>query len=89
MALQLSALLSRLESSEDMPRLALSVYYKDLADGKDKEAESIWSSDAYTVPWSDLKGQRIWDQVEKMRAWKQMTREAKRQKEEKEKEKAD
>jgi hypothetical protein len=88
-ALQLSALLSRLESSEDMPRLALSVYFQDPADGKDKEAESIWSNDAYTVPWRDLKGQRIWDQAEKMRAWKQMTREAKRQKEEKEKEKAD
>ncbi len=88
-AIQLASLLSRLESSEDMPRLSLSVSYKDPADGKDKEAESIWSYDAYTVPWSEVKNARLWDQQEKMRTFKQMTLEAKKQKAEKEKEKTE
>ncbi|MDD5542353.1 MAG: trypsin-like peptidase domain-containing protein [Acidobacteriia bacterium] len=87
-AIELAGLLSRLESTEDMPRLSLAVFYKDPSDGKDKEAESIWSFDAYTVPWSELKNQKMWDLQAKLRSWKQMTRDAKKQKE-KEKETAE
>ena len=73
---ELTAVLSRLVSSEEMPDISMEVYYTDPAEGKEKEAESIWSSDAYTARWGDLKGRRLWDLQEKIREWKQRTRTA-------------
>jgi hypothetical protein len=73
---ELSGALSRLVSSEEMPDFSMEVYYTDPAEGKEKEAESIWSNDAYTARWGDLKGRRLWDLQEKIREWKQRTRAA-------------
>lgn len=76
-AIELSALLSRLSSSEEMPNLSLNVFYTDPSDGKEKEAESIWSLDAYTVKWDEIKDRRVWDLQEKMRVWKEHLRKEK------------
>jgi hypothetical protein len=73
---ELTAALSRLVSAEEMPDISMEVYFTDPAEGKEKEAESIWSNDAYTARWSDLRGRRLWDLQEKIREWKQRTRAA-------------
>ncbi len=73
-AMELSALLSRLSSTEEMPNLSLNVFYMDPSDAKEKEAESIWSLDAYTVKWEEIKDRRVWDLQEKMRFWKEQLR---------------
>jgi hypothetical protein len=71
---ELSELLSRAVSAEEMPDLGMGVYYMDPADNKEKEAESIWSADAYTMRWGDLRSHRLWDLQEKIREWKRRTR---------------
>ncbi len=73
-AIELSALLSRLSSAEEMPNLSVNVFYTDPSDAKEKEAESLWSFDAYTVKWGDIKDRRVWDLQEKLRFWKDQLR---------------
>ena len=70
-ALEVAALLSRLGSAEEMPDLSCSVYYKDVEKGEEKEAESIWSNDAYTMRWDEIRDRKLWDLQEKLRIWKQ------------------
>ncbi len=74
-SIQLASTLSRLSSNDDMPTLSVSVYYNDpAAAGKEKEAESIWSQDAYTLRWEEVNDKRIWDLQEKLRVQKQQVR---------------
>jgi hypothetical protein len=69
-AMEVAALLSRLGSAEEMPDLSCAVYYKD-QQGKEEEAQSIWSYDAYTMRWEDIRDKKLWDLQEKLRIWKQ------------------
>ena len=76
--IQLALLLARLTSTEEMPNLSVSVSYLDPSDNKVKEAESIWSQDAYTFQWGDIKDLKVWDLQEKKRFWDQTLREKKK-----------
>lgn len=76
--IQLATLLSRLTSTDEMPNLSVSISYLDPSDSKVKEAESIWSQDAYTFQWGDIKDRKIWDLQEKKRFWSQTLREKKK-----------
>jgi len=76
-SIELLILLGRLMSTEEMPNLSLNVFFKDPAEGKEKEAESVWSNDAYSVHWGDIRELRFWDLQEKVREWKRWTRQEK------------
>jgi len=70
--MQLAALISRTVSTEDMPNLSIDVYFADISDqGKEKQAESMWSQDAYTLRWDEVKDKRLWDLPEKVRNYRQ------------------
>jgi hypothetical protein len=74
-AILLAALLARLASSEEMPDFSLALFYRSPTDSdKEKDAQSIWSDDAYTVRWGDIKGRKLWDIQDKMAAFKQQIR---------------
>lgn len=68
--MRLAAMLSRLVSNEEMPNLTVSLRYVEAGSGKDKVADSLWSQDAFNVPWSQLKDRRLWDVQDKIRDWK-------------------
>lgn len=73
--LLLSATLSRLVSAEEMPDLSISIFYPDVTDNnKEKEAESIWSNDAFTVRWGEIKARKLWDVQEKFAAFQEQKR---------------
>lgn len=77
-AYRLAQLLSQLSSPEDMPDLALSVFYQKPGENKEVPANSVFSEDAFTVRWGDIRERRVWDLQEKVRFWKQQVSQDKR-----------
>jgi hypothetical protein len=77
-AYRLAELLARLSSPEDMPDLALVVFYQKPGETKEAVASSVFSEDAFTVRWGDIRERRLWDLKEKIRAWKQQINQDKR-----------
>ncbi|MGH9937356.1 MAG: S1C family serine protease [Blastocatellia bacterium] len=78
MAYRLAQLLAQLSSPEDMPDLALTVFYQKPGESKETVASSIFSEDAFTVRWGDIRERRIWDLRERLRLWKQQVSQDKR-----------
>jgi len=77
-AYRLAELLARLASPEDMPDLAVTVFYQKPGENKEAVASSVFSEDAFTVRWGEIRERRVWDLKEKTRAWKQQVAQDKR-----------